>query len=106
MGLLNGLGNDVALGHAEVGALVAWVRRAGHHPQAFARGFFPRLFLVAARGEKSADLRLRRALAGPKLHATVRDDVERCNPLRDARGMILAWRHLDDAVAQPNVFGA
>src|SRR5437867_3357623 len=44
--LLQRLGNDVALGHTKIFPLITRVRYARHHPQAFARGLFPRLLLL------------------------------------------------------------
>src|SRR5581483_7152458 len=41
-------------------------------------------------------------LAGAPVHAAVRDEIERGDALGHARGMVVAGRHEDDAVAEPD----
>ena len=42
---------------------------------------------------------------GAEVRAAVRDEVERGDALGDARGMVVAGRHQDDAVAQADALG-
>src|SRR5882724_1665183 len=103
--LLQGLGNDVALGHAEVFPLIPGVGDHGHHAQAFAGGFFPRLLLLLVGGQEGADLGGRGALAGPELDAAARHQIEGGDALRHSRRMVLLRVHLDDAMPQPDMLG-
>src|SRR5262249_5122405 len=104
--LLQRLGNDIALGHAEVFPLITWVWDSGHHAQAFARGFFPGLLLLLVDRMEAADFGGRSALTRAELDAATRYEIKGSDALCHPRRMVLLWRHLDDAVPQPNIFRA
>src|SRR5579859_3450871 len=53
-------------------------------------------------GPETGKLRRRGALARAELHAPIGDQVERGDAFSNARRVVLAWRHLDDAVAESN----
>ncbi len=67
--LLQRLGNDIALGHAEVFPLITGVRDARHHPQAFARGLFPGLLLLLVDRQEAAYFGSRGAFTRAELDA-------------------------------------
>ncbi len=68
-----------------------------------AHGFLEDLALVLHGDAERLELGDRGALAHAELAAPVRQQVERRDPLGDAVGMV--GRHLEDAVAQPDVLG-
>src|SRR5262245_49400848 len=99
---LQRLGNDIALGHAEVFPLITGVRNACHHAQTFTRGLFPRLLLLLVDRVEAAYFSGRGALTRAELDAAARHEIEGGNALCHPRWMVLLWRHLHDAVPQPN----
>ena len=76
------------------------------HPRNRAERFLPHVALVRARDPKTAQLQLRRRLTGAEFDPSAADQVERCDPFRDARGMIVSRWQQHDPVPQPNLLGA
>jgi hypothetical protein len=107
VGLLHRLGNDVATGHREVLALVT---RVGiHHEHVVGHllgGLEPHFALLRGVDAESLELRPRRRLARPELHAPARNEVQRRDPLGDLGGMVVARRHQHDPVAEADLLGA
>jgi len=58
------------------------------------------------RDQESAQLGFGCACAGAELDSAIAQQIERCDALGDARGVIDVRRRLNDAMADPNVPGA
>ena len=81
-------------------------RRLGETAQRDAQALFPHRALVRGVDQKTAQLGLRRRLAGAEVDPPVRDQVERREALGDAGRVVEGRRHLHDAVSEPNALGA
>src|SRR2546425_3265149 len=64
------------------------------------------LGFTAGPDAEALELHARGGLAGAELDPPARDQVEHRDALGDARGMIVAGRHEDDAVAEADALGA
>ena len=98
--LLARLGDDVAQREVEVLAVVLPALLPEHRQEA-AHGVLPHRALVAEAAVERMQLGDAAALADAQLDAPVADEVERADPLGDARRMV--GRQLDDAVAEADV---
>jgi hypothetical protein len=75
------------------------------HPGDHVQRLVPLGPLALAGDAEPAELRLRRRLPRPELHPAVGDEVERGDPLRHSRRMVVAGRELHDPVPQPDPAG-
>src|SRR5215469_13440633 len=106
MRLLHRLGHHVARRHLEVLALVSEERIFDEHPGNRAERLLPHVALVGAWNQEAAKFRFGRRFPGPELDAAVADQVERGDPFRDPRGMVVVGRQQYDSVPQPDALGA
>ena len=100
------LGDDVARRHGDVAAGVPGERLLGEAAQRDAQALLPHGALVRRVDQKTAELGLRRRLAGAEVDAAVREQIEGRETLGHPGRMVEGRRHLDDAVPEANALGA
>src|SRR5437867_814029 len=106
VGLLDRLRHHVARRHLEVLAVVPGVGTLREHERHLRGRLLPHRALLGGRDAEALELHARGGLAGAELDPPARDQVEHRDPLGDARRMIVAGRHEDDAVAEADGLGA
>src|ERR1700674_3069565 len=106
MRFLHGLGNHFPHRHLEVLAFMALKRLLDEHSADRLERFAPHVALVCARDSEAAQLRLGRGLAGAELDPPIAYQIQRRDPLGDARRMVVARWQQHDPVPEPNLFGA
>ena len=85
---------------------VAGERRLGQAAQRDADALFPHRALVVRVDPERVELGRRGPFAGAELDASAGQDVERGDPLRDARGMVDRGQGVHDAVTEPDALRA
>jgi hypothetical protein len=105
-GFCKGLGITLRHGIRKVLSVVAGIGIGRHHTCALAQRLGPHRALLGRAHGETFDLDARARLAGSEVHAPVADQVERGDAFRHARGMVDGRQHVDDAVAQANLFAA
>jgi hypothetical protein len=106
VGLLQRLGDDVALRHGHEPAVDAGERLLDHHPRDGAQRLLPLLALRVAVDAEALQLCAARRLAGAELDPSVRDEVERRDRLSHSRGVLVAGRERQDPEAEADALGA
>jgi hypothetical protein len=97
---LHGLRDHVTDRHREILPLKARVGVEGHHVGHLLGGLAPHAAPLGGRDAEALELGARGGLPGAPLHAAVGDEIEGGQTLGDARRVIVAGRHQDDAVAE------
>src|SRR5438132_10055914 len=106
MRLLYRLRHNVANGHREELPLIAGIRPHRHHVRGLLDAFPPHRGLLLRFDPEAVHFDQLAGLPRTPFNPAAGEQVERCQALGDARGMIVVPRRQTDAVADANVFCA